>query len=91
MQYERIITRGNSKDATSRDREIAASRSKALRERYASYLLRREKKDVLNTDRRYLYLKSSGVSGSALPISKRHLPYKASSKAPLPLAQAVLA
>ena len=58
MQYERVITRGNSKDATSRDREMAASRSKALRERYASYLLRREKKDVLNIDRRYLYLTS---------------------------------
>ena len=56
MQYERVITRGNSKDATSRDREMAASRSKALRERYAAYLLRREKKDVLKIDRRYRYL-----------------------------------
>lgn len=48
MEYEKIITRGNSKDASSRDRELANGRSKALRDRCAPYFLRREKKDVLD-------------------------------------------
>lgn len=46
-EYEQMITRGNSKDATSRDRDLAGGRSRALREHYAPYFLRREKKDIL--------------------------------------------
>ena len=45
-EYERVISRGNRKDATLRDRDLAGSRSKALRERCAPHFLRREKKEV---------------------------------------------
>ena len=45
-EYETVITRGNRKDVTARDRELASSRAKALRERCAPHFLRREKKDI---------------------------------------------
>ena len=48
MEYEKVITRGNSKDASTRDREVANGRSKALRDRCAPHFLRREKKDIMN-------------------------------------------
>lgn len=47
-----MITRGNSKDASQRDRDLAGGRSKALRDRYAPFFLRREKKEVLRQDAR---------------------------------------
>ena len=46
-----MITRGNSKDATKRDRDLSSARSKHLRERCAPFFLRREKKDVLKEPR----------------------------------------
>lgn len=47
LEYENVISRGNRKDGTARDRELAISRSKALRDRCAPHFLRREKKDIL--------------------------------------------
>ena len=51
LEFEKVIMRGNSKDATKRDRDLSSARSKHLRERCAPYFLRREKKDVLKESR----------------------------------------
>ena len=44
MEYEKRITAGNDKNATGRDRQIAAAKAAEI----APFFLRREKKDVLN-------------------------------------------
>lgn len=55
MEYEKVITRGNSKDATKRDRDLSSARSQHLREHCAPYFLRREKKEILSTKPRCPY------------------------------------
>lgn len=47
LEFEKRITAGNDKDATGRDRQIAAAKAAELRARIAPFFLRREKKDVL--------------------------------------------
>lgn len=48
VEYEKRITAGNDKNATGRDRQIAAAKAAELRAKIAPFFLRREKKDVLN-------------------------------------------
>lgn len=46
-EYERVITKGQSREASDRERRVGAATSKALRRRISPFFLRREKMDVL--------------------------------------------
>ncbi len=54
LEFEKRITAGNDKNATGRDRQIAAAKAAELRARIAPFFLRREKKDVLPSNDRYI-------------------------------------
>ena len=55
LEFEKRITAGNDKNATGRDRQIATAKAAELRARIAPFFLRREKKDVLPSNDRYIH------------------------------------
>ena len=55
LEFEKRITAGNDKNATGRDRQIATAKAAELRARIAPFFLRREKKDVLASNDRYIH------------------------------------
>ena len=56
VNFERCITAGNDKHASTREREQAASKAAALRSIIAPYFLRREKKEVLQGTNRWVQM-----------------------------------
>lgn len=58
LEFEKRITAGNDKNATGRDRQIATAKAAELRARIAPFFLRREKKDVLASNDRYIHAMS---------------------------------
>ena len=55
LEFEKRITAGNDKNATGRDRQIATAKAAELRACIAPFFLRREKKDVLPSNDRYIH------------------------------------
>lgn len=55
LDFEKRITAGNDRNATGRDRQIATAKAAELRARIAPFFLRREKKDVLPSNDRYIH------------------------------------
>lgn len=74
MEFEKRITAGNDKDATGRDRQIAAAKAAELRALIAPFFLRREKKDVLPQTDTYTF-SAKHCNGWHFPTWGKTRPY----------------